>query len=345
MSFAPHAHFDLSRHNTLGLLAHAAWFAEASSVEALCEALAWADTRRLPVMILGGGSNVVFADDWPGLVLRPALRGRSQREGLPGHHVVEVGAGENWHDTVTWTLASGLPGLENLALIPGDAGAAPIQNIGAYGMELSERLFEVEVLDRRDGTLRTLAGAACRFGYRDSLFKQDAGADLVVTAVRLALPRTWQPVTGYRDVADTLAARGIGAPTPQDVFDAVVAIRRAKLPDPALTGNVGSFFKNPVVSHAVFETLRETHPDMVGYPQADGRMKLAAGWLIDRCGWKGRQMGAAGVHPRQALVLVNTGGASGADMLRLAAAIREDVLTRFGVSLDVEPRVVRHVES
>jgi len=322
---------------TLGVSASARWFLRAESVETLRAGLAWAREQRLPVFVLGGGSNVVFAEDWPGLVLQPALRGRALESIGETHFVVKVGAGENWHETVAWTLEQGWPGLENLALIPGSVGAAPVQNIGAYGLELESRFLALEALDSRSGELVSLDRAACRFAYRDSILKHEDGRHLIVTAVRFALPRAWTPCLSYRELAQQFAADD--TPAPRAVFDAVVAIRRRKLPDPAVLGNVGSFFKNPVVDGTTYADLHARFPDLVAYPQPEGRYKLAAGWLIDRAGWKGRQIGPAGVHAQQALVLVNLGGARGADILALAQAVKADVAERFGVELEQEPQL------
>jgi UDP-N-acetylmuramate dehydrogenase len=253
---------------------------------------------------------------------------------------VEAAAGEPWHDFVAWTLAQGLPGLENLALIPGTVGAAPIQNIGAYGLEMCERFASLRAVELETGAVVELDADACRFGYRDSFFKREGRDRFVITSVTFRLPKVWQPRAGYADIARELAAGGhadAAAPSAQAIFDAVVAVRRAKLPDPLQLGNAGSFFKNPVVEATQFEALKVKEPEVVSYPQPDGRVKLAAGWLIDRCGWKGRAMGAAAVHERQALVLVNRGGASGAEVLALAKAVQRDVLARFGVELEAEP--------
>jgi UDP-N-acetylmuramate dehydrogenase len=236
-------------------------------------------------------------------------------------------------------MESGWPGLENLALIPGTVGAAPVQNIGAYGVELRDHLESVSAWNIPQGLLRTFSREECEFAYRDSLFKRAPAGTWLIVSVRFRLPKVWTPVLGYPDLQKHF---GIGAakaqsPTPQAVFDAVCAIRRAKLPDPAELGNAGSFFKNPVVSGVQHAQLMRTHPEIVSYPQADGQYKLAAGWLIDRCGWKGRRVGAVGMHARQALVLVNYGGAQANEVLALAHAVRSSVQEHFGVELEMEP--------
>lgn len=325
--------------HTFAMPATARWLATATTVAGLREILADPRGRGLPRLILGGGSNLLFRGDFPGLVIRIALAGVEVEELGDDGVRVTAGAGENWHGLVAATVGAGVYGLENLALIPGTVGAAPIQNIGAYGVEAGEFIEAVEVLDAGSGETRWIAAADCRFAYRHSLFKEAVGRDLIVTRVRFRLSRRPAPRLGYAELARELEGAGV-APTPEAVLAAVVAIRRRKLPDPAEIGNAGSFFKNPLVDAAVFAELAAREPGVVGYPQPDGRVKVAAGWLIDRCGWKGRSVGRAGVYERQALVLVNRGGASGAEIWALAEAIRADVRRRFGVELEPEPVVI-----
>jgi len=254
--------------------------------------------------------------------------------------IVEAGAGENWHGLVAWTLAQGLPGLENLALIPGSVGAAPVQNIGAYGVELEDRFDSLDAVDLVTGRSVTLDAAICRFGYRDSVFKHALAGKSVITRVRFRLPKLWQPVLGYLDLERKIADTGNSHPDANTVFDWVCAIRRQKLPDPALIGNAGSFFKNPVVSAEQCRDIIGRDPEIVHYPLPDGSVKLAAGWLIDACGWKGKSVGRAAVYEKQALVLVNRGGASGAEVVTLARAIQESVYGRFGIRLEPEPVIL-----
>jgi UDP-N-acetylmuramate dehydrogenase len=294
----------------------------------------------LPRLVLGGGSNLLITrEDVDALVLHMGLLGKEVVGDTPDAVLVRAQAGENWHGFVEWTLAQGLGGLENMALIPGTVGASPIQNIGAYGAEVKDRFHALTVFDFASGTTRTMDAGACRFAYRDSVFKQADGRDLVVLDVTFALPRAWTPNLRYAELAQALRDGGAGgaAPTPRQVADAVIAIRRRKLPDPAEIGNAGSFFKNPVVSSEHCARLLQAWPDLVHHAQADGSEKLAAGWLIDRCGWKGKNLGRAGVYPKQALVLVNNGGATGAEVMALARAIQDDVEARFGVRLEPEP--------
>jgi UDP-N-acetylmuramate dehydrogenase len=298
------------------------------------------EVGRLPRFVLGGGSNLVLSRDPPGVVLKVEVAGRRLLEARDDAWLVEVGAGENWHELVAWTLDQGWPGLENLALVPGSVGAAPVQNIGAYGVELAERFESLDTVDLVTGRTVTLDAAACRFGYRDSVFKQQLAGKSLIVRVRLRLPRPWRPQLGYLDLERKVAETGMTAPDARTVFDWVCAIRRAKLPDPAEIGNAGSFFKNPVVTEDQCRDIIGRDPHVVHYPMPDGSFKLAAGWLIDACGWKGKSIGRAAVYDKQALVLVNRGGASGAEVLMLARAIQESVYGRFGIRLEPEPVVV-----
>ncbi|HMO46056.1 MAG TPA: UDP-N-acetylmuramate dehydrogenase [Rubrivivax sp.] len=293
-----------------------------------------------PKLILGGGSNLVLTRDVAAVVLKVEIAGRRLVGETPEAFIVEAGAGENWHDFVAWTLQQGWPGLENLALIPGLAGAAPVQNIGAYGVELAERLDSLDGVDLVTGRGVTLTARQCAFGYRDSVFKHGLAGKTLITRVRFRLPRPWQPVTGYLDLQKRVHDTGNASPDARTIFDWVCAIRRAKLPDPQQIGNAGSFFKNPVVSAEQCRDIIGRDPSVVHYPLPDGSAKLAAGWLIDACGWRGKSIGRAGVYERQALVLVNRGGAIGAEVLTLARAIQESVYGRFGIRLEPEPVIV-----
>jgi len=295
---------------------------------------------RAAKFILGGGSNVVLTRDVTSLVLKVEIAGRRVVHAEPDACVVEAGAGENWHDFVRWTLEQGCPGLENLALIPGTVGAAPVQNIGAYGVELKDRFDSLDAVDLVTGRTVTLDAVACRFGYRHSVFKEHLAGKSVITRVRFRLPRPWRPVLGYLELERKMAETGVAQPDARTIFDWVCAIRRAKLPDPAAIGNAGSFFKNPVVSAEQCRDIIDRDPEIVHYPLPDGTVKLAAGWLIDACGWKGKTVGRAGVYERQALVLVNRGGAHGSEVVTLARAIQESVYGRFGIRLEPEPVIV-----
>ncbi len=327
---------DLTPFNTLALPGRAARYERITSPAQLA-AIAPTETKRF---ILGGGSNLVLTGDVDALVLHMAIPGkRLLREDAEAWYV-EAGAGENWHDFVQWTLAQGWPGLENLSLIPGTVGAAPIQNIGAYGLEVCECFHSLQAWDFVHGDFVSFDRAACRFGYRDSLFKQQGwhlDGRLAITAVVFRLPKAWAANTRYADIAQELAANDIQSPTAHDVAAAIVAIRRRKLPDPAQVPNAGSFFHNPVVSAELAAALAAQHPTLPRYPQPDGRVKLAAGWLIEQAGWKGKALGPVGMYEKQALVLVNRGAADGADVQRTMAAVQADVRARFGVALSPEP--------
>ena len=282
---------------------------------------------------------MLLTRDVPALVLHMASRGKRIIDESAEQVLVEAEAGEPWHPFVLWTLDQGLAGLENLSLIPGTVGASPIQNIGAYGVEIKDVFAGLTALDSETGIIREFSEDDCAFGYRDSLFKQQPGRFLILR-VRFALRRQAALHLEYGPIRQRLAEQGITVPSAQDVSRAVCAIRSEKLPDPQQLGNAGSFFKNPLVPAAAAQTLRDRYPELVGYPQADGQVKLAAGWLIEKAGWKGFRDGDAGVHRLQALVLVNHGLATGVQLLDLARRIQADVLERFGVSLDIEPNVL-----
>lgn len=331
---------SLRDHNTFGLPAVAQTMVRLASDADVRRVVDHPEFGRAHKFILGGGSNVVLTRDVAAVVLKVEVMGRRLVAEAPDAWIVEAGAGENWHELVAWTLDQGLPGLENLALIPGTVGAAPVQNIGAYGVELADRFDSLDGVDLVTGRGVTLSAPMCRFGYRDSVFKHELAGKTVITRVRFRLPKPWQPVLGYLDLERKVAETGNATPDARTVFDWVCAIRRAKLPDPALIGNAGSFFKNPVVSAEQCRDIIGRDPEIVHYPLPDGRVKLAAGWLIDACGWKGKSVGRAGVYEKQALVLVNRGGASGAEVVTLARAIQESVYGRFGIRLEPEPVIL-----
>lgn len=302
-----------------------------------------------PKFVLGGGSNIVLTGDVKPLVLKVEIKGRRLVEETAKAFVVEAGAGENWHDFVSWTLEQGYPGLENMALIPGTVGAAPVQNIGAYGVELQDRFDSLDAIDLQTGRIFTLNAAQCAFGYRDSVFKHAApsptsGLGLagraLISHVRFALPKRWKPVLGYADLEKKMAESNIDQPSALQIYQWIGDIRRAKLPDPAVIGNAGSFFKNPTVTPEQCDDIIARDPKIVHYHLADGSVKLAAGWLIDACGWRGKSVGQAGVYEKQALVLVNRGGATGGEVMTLARAIQTSVYERFGIRLEPEPVVV-----
>ena len=330
----------LRARNTFGVQAHADMLVEVRDATTLPELFGNAMLRDGPVLVLGGGSNLLFAGDPPGVVL--ALGGQDIRilQDDGDAALVRADAGVEWHAFVLWTLGHGLAGLENLALIPGTVGAAPIQNIGAYGVEVRERIHVVEAFDRTTRVAVRLSAGDCDFAYRDSRFKREPDR-WVVTAVEFRLPRTPDLRLGYAGIGEELARSGIDSPTASQVAEAVCRVRRSKLPDPAVLGNAGSFFKNPIVPREVADSLQREHPSLPVFPGADeASRKLSAAWLIDACAWKGYRQGDAGVSDRHALVLVNHGGASGAELLELARRIAASVRERLGVALEPEPRII-----
>ncbi|PTU73230.1 UDP-N-acetylmuramate dehydrogenase [Pseudomonas mangrovi] len=340
MSLSPLQDVSLKPYNSLGVEARARQFVEVRGDDELREALRLADASTLPLLLIGGGSNLLLSGDVEALVVRMASRGRRIiADDAAGQVVVEAEAGEPWHPFVLWTLEQGLGGLENLSLIPGTVGAAPVQNIGAYGVELKDRFVSLSALDRQTGEVREFDREQCEFAYRESLFKHSGGRWLILR-VRFALSRAARVHLEYGPVRQRLAEEGVAEPSPMDVSRVICAIRSEKLPDPAQLGNAGSFFKNPLVDAAHAARLASEHPGLVGYPQGDGRVKLAAGWLIEQAGWKGYRLGDAGVHRLQALVLVNHGNASGAEILALARRIQADIAERFGVELEMEPNLI-----
>ncbi len=344
----PERNVSLQACNSFGIVARAHTLVRVGSEADVRAVLADPELGPAPRFVLGGGSNVVLTGDVKPVVLKVEIPGRRLVAETPKAWIVEAGAGEHWHDFVAWTLEQGWPGLENLALIPGTVGASPVQNIGAYGVELQDRFDSLDAIDLSTGQTFTLNAAQCAFGYRDSVFKHaSSGANglglagrALILRVRFALPRPWKPVLGYLDLERKMAETGIAAPDARQIFEWIIAIRRAKLPDPAVIGNAGSFFKNPTVTPEQCADIIARDPKVVHYPMPDGSIKLAAGWLIDACGWKGKSVGQASVYEKQALVLVNRGGATGGQVMTLARAIQTSVYERFGIRLEPEPVVV-----
>ncbi|TCV91115.1 UDP-N-acetylmuramate dehydrogenase [Biostraticola tofi] len=325
----------LKQLNTFAIDARASHVVRVETEAQMMENWRQAQRRQVPVMLLGSGSNVLFLENYCGTILLNRIKGITVQETAEAWHL-HIGAGEDWHELVSNTLADGMPGLENLALIPGCVGSAPIQNIGAYGVEFESRCEYVEVLDLASGEKIRLSKADCRFGYRESIFKHQYRDNYAIVAVGLMLSKTWLPVLTYGDLARLDPATA----TPAQVFDTVCHMRRTKLPDPRVTGNAGSFFKNPVISAAAAETLLKAYPGAPHYTQPDGQVKLAAGWLIDQCSLKGFRLGEAAVHDKQALVLINRGSASGRDMVALARHVRHQVADKFAIWLEPEVRFI-----
>ena len=289
--------------------------------------------------VLAGGNNILFTEDYDGVLLTPVARQIALLSDDGDEVRLRVEAGVEWDDLVEWAVERGLWGIENLSLIPGKAGAAPVQNIGAYGCEAKDAIRRVEMYCVETGNLLTLDAAHCGFGYRESVFKHDLKGRVIITAIEIRLSHTPRPKLGYGDVEREVEARG--GVTLRNIREAVCAIRRAKLPDPAVTGNAGSFFKNPVVGREEAERLSALYPDMPHYPAADpSQVKLAAGWLIDRAGLKGHSEGRVGIHPRQALVIINLGGATGTEIVAFARKVQEQVKKRFGVEIEPEVNIL-----
>ena len=333
----PLSNLSLESRNTFGLPAIAELAYEITSPDQLPGLMAHTLSEGGAWQVLGGGSNVVLPNMLSGTTLLMNISGREIIDSNNQFIEVAVGAGENWHDFVAWTLEHNLPGLENLALIPGTVGAAPIQNIGAYGAEVADYLDSVEAFDCKEQAFVTLSKADCHFAYRDSYFKQNPGR-FIVTKVVFRIPQAWMPRLTYADLAKQFSDHS--SPSAQEIFTAVCNIRQSKLPDPKVIGNAGSFFQNPIVDTAQYQNLLALHPNLASYPDANGTRKLAAGWLIDQCGFKGYQSGPAGVYEKQALVLVNHGGARANDILELASTIQEKVKERFGIELQIEPNIL-----
>lgn len=321
--------------NTFGIDRNAQQIICAENTQQLINAWQESVQNQRPVLILGEGSNVLFLEEFSGTVIINRIKGIEVSED-PDAWLVHVGAGENWHSLVQYTLERGMPGLENLALIPGCVGSSPIQNIGAYGVELQRVCDYVDCIELSSGKEHRLPAQACRFGYRDSIFKHEYQDRFVITAVGLRLAKKWQPVLTYGDLTRLDPA----TVTPQQVFDAVCGMRTSKLPDPKVNGNAGSFFKNPVITAQQASTLLAAFPDAPHYPQADGSVKLAAGWLIDRCQLKGTAVGGAAIHHLQALVIINTGQATSEDVVELARLVRHRVGEKFNVWLEPEVRFI-----
>lgn len=326
---------NLQAIHTFHLNAQAQQIIYADSVEKLVENWQQAKRNHQPVLLLGGGSNVIFLDDFYGSVIVNQLKGITLQES-DSDYLLHVAGGENWHQLVEYCVEKQIGGMENLALIPGCAGTAPIQNIGAYGVEFKDVCDYVDVLDLNNRRVERLAVEECQFGYRESIFKHQYREHYAVIAVGLKLSKNWQPKLAYGPLAKLMGQ----SVTPKEVFAEVCAIRQSKLPDPNVFGNAGSFFKNPVISAEQFSQLAEKYPAIPHYPQKSGAIKLAAGWLIDQCQLKGYQCGGAAVHELQALVLINKSQATGADVVALAKHIYQSVLSKFAVELEPEVRFI-----
>ena len=331
-----HKDFDLSSFNTMGVSSKAAFFAEVASVPELQEAIKFAKDKNLEILVLGGGSNILFKKDFDGLVIYNALKGRDFLSEID----LKIASGENWHELVLFCVENGLGGIENLSLIPGSVGAAPIQNIGAYGVELENVFSSLEAFMIDSGELKTFTKDECNFGYRESIFKKELKGKAVITSVTLRLSKDHTVNTSYKALSEKLLEKGISEPDIKDISDCVIEIRQSKLPDPKQIGNTGSFFKNPVISVQHFNQLKSEYPDLPSYPVTERQVKVPAGWLIEKAGWKGKRIGDAGVHDKQALVLVNHGNATGEEIWNLATEICLSICTEFEINLIPEVNLI-----
>ena len=329
---------SLLSYNTFGIDAYSAYFADARTIDDIREGLHFSRDKKL--LVLGGGSNLLLMGNWEGMTLRVDLKGIEKLGEDNDYHYVKAHAGENWHQFVLYCISQNFAGIENLSLIPGSVGASPMQNIGAYGVEIKDVFYELEAIDREDLSIHTFTNHACEFDYRSSIFKTHARDRYIILSVTYRFLKVPVLHTSYGAISGKLDEMGVSSPDIKDISDAVIAIRSSKLPDPAKIGNAGSFFKNPVVSKEQFDLLKEQYPDIPAYPQTNGSIKLAAGWLIEKAGWKGKKIGHYGVHVHQALVLVNYGNAAGKDIYHLSEDILQDIKAKFGVELEREVNIV-----
>lgn len=331
---------DLKPYNTLNISATARYFASVDSTDRLREILQHPELADMSIRILGGGSNMLFVGDYKGLVLHIDIKGREVIDENDDHIWLKIGAGENWHQTVRHCVEKGWGGIENLSLIPGTVGAAPIQNIGAYGVELSEVFEWLDGLDIEGRASRRYEKEFCEFGYRDSIFKGELKGIVIVTHVVLKLDKDPSVNTSYGSIQDELEKQNIEDPTIRDISDIVINIRNRKLPDPDALGNAGSFFKNPIVKDEVYDGIKETYPEAPGYAMENGKTKVPAGWLIEEAGWKGKEVGNVGTYEQQALVIVNHGGATGEEIIELSKKIQQSVTDKFGIALEPEVNII-----
>lgn len=332
---------SLKNYNTFGIEAKASYFIQVTTIEELQEALAFQKSKGLELLVLGGGSNILLTKDFQGLVLKIDLKGINVVKEDDANIWIKAAAGEIWHQLVIHCVEHNWGGLENLSLIPGTVGAAPMQNIGAYGAEIKDTFVELQALEIASGNTRTFNQVDCDFGYRHSIFKTELKNKYIILFVTFNLHKHPQFKTSYGAIQQTLEEMGIKEPSIQSISQAVIKIRQSKLPDPAQIGNAGSFFKNPSIPIADYQHLKLQYPDMPGYVVSEAEIKVPAGWLIEQCGWKGKVIGQTGIHKNQALVLVNHGGAKGNDIWQLAMAVQESVKTKFNIEILPEVNVIR----
>ncbi len=326
--------------NTFGLNIQSSYFTSIHDVSEIHSVLHSKECIGKKYMILGGGSNVLFIHDFEGLILRNELRGIHIVNEDENYVWVKVASGEVWHELVLWSIDRNLGGIENLSLIPGSVGAGPMQNIGAYGVELKDVFYELEAMNLKTFEMETFSKLDCKFGYRESVFKHEFKDQYFISSVTFQLNKNPRINISYGAISQELRKMVVGNPTVKDVSDAVIHIRKSKLPDPKILGNSGSFFKNPEIETEQFNSLKENFPAIVGYPLPNNKMKLAAGWLIEQCGWKGKRIGETGSHKDQALVLVNYGNATGNEIYALALQIKQSVFEKFGVVIEPEVNII-----
>lgn len=331
---------NLTAYNTFGITASSHAFAEVRTIDELREVLSSKEAKELPLLILGGGSNILLTQNHPGLTIKNSITGIEELKQDDEHVWIKAYAGEVWHDLVMYTVDRGLGGIENLSLIPGQVGTAPMQNIGAYGVELVQVFEELEAMNIATGQIERFNKEQCQFGYRESVFKHQLKGQYVICSVTIKLKKSPQLNTSYGAISDTLAEMGITKPKVKDVSNAVIAIRQSKLPDPKELGNAGSFFKNPEIDQEAFAALQQANPTVPHYPLDNGMVKVPAGWLIEQAGWKGKKVGNTGSHAKQALVLVNYGNATGAEVWQLAMDIQASVKEQFNITINPEVNVI-----
>lgn len=329
---------SLKPFNTFGIDVSARYFAAFASIEELHAILQ--EYKNVPLLVLGGGSNLLLTQDFDGLVLKNEIKGMTIVSEDADEVVIRCGAGEVWHEFVLFSIAQGYSGIENLSLIPGSVGASPMQNIGAYGVEIKDVFEKLEAYEIATGEIHTYTNAECAFGYRESIFKRAVKGKYIITEVYFRLRKDAKLNTSYGAIESELQAQGIENPTIKDVSNAVIAIRSSKLPNPKEIGNAGSFFKNPVVDEAIYQKIQQEYPAAPAYPAEPGKVKMPAGWLIETAGWKGKTLANYGVHTKQALVLVNYGGATGSQIYDLSSQILDDIYQKFGIQLEREVNIL-----
>ena len=329
---------SLEKYNSFGIKANSRYFCTIEKNADIDVLLEGYQQVEHPLLLLGGGSNLLFINDYKGITAVIETKGITIVDEDNDYTYIKAAAGENWHQFVRWTVENGYTGLENLSLIPGTVGAAPMQNIGAYGVELADCLHQLEAVELQTGKTKIFTQQECLFQYRDSFFKSTAMGKYLIQSITIKSPKKPQWKIDYAGLKERLLGQAINALT---ISNSVIALRQTKLPDPILLGNAGSFFKNPLLNSKQWQTLKQQYPALSGYPQANGSMKTSAAWLIDQCGWKGKRQGDAGVYEKHALVLVNHGNATGEDIWQLASDIITSVNDQFGIKLEAEPRVIR----